>query len=508
MKDALLGYSGFVGSHIRENLCPSQTDYFNSENIQDVAGKEFRYVYSACAPSVKWRANANPDEDAVEIDTLKNILISLKCDKFFHISTIDIHSPEVLDQVEDEIVPATATYGKNRYHLEVFLRQHFDDKLVILRLPALFGVGLKKNYLYDLMNKNNLEKVNINSSFQWYSLSWLWGDIKIAQEDGRKTVNLYTESIETNDIIDTFFPDLSSSVGVGTRVFYSQSSKYGGRTAKEVLEAMTDYLLLEAMKNKSVTNRMVVSNMAWKKEHNQHVAFLMDRYGINLLEILPTKLGTWDDVFQNNLEEQLDVFREYGITVYSVQSIFHGVEGRFGDDGIEKHLQKIVKFCEAVGAEVIVMGSPTMRGKNCDRRALADLLERSGKDTSVKICLEPNSKAYRCSAGTTLDECVDIRGPRKFSLNYDTGNAYMEKDRLPQHSDGIAHIQISNALLNPMKHGDYQRLVDSGVCGAVGQLLDQSKDLKISLEVCMHDNIKLFGEQIRRFAGFYVKYYA
>ncbi|CAM9172657.1 unnamed protein product, partial [Sphacelaria rigidula] len=426
MTDALLGYTGFVGSHLRENLCPSQTEYFNSENIKDIVGKEFRCVYSACAPAVKWRGNANPDQDAVEIDTLKNILVSLKCDTFFHISTIDIHSPEVLDQVEDEVVPATATYGKNRYFLEVFLRQHFGDKLVIVRLPALFGVGLKKNYLHDLMNKNNLENVNINFSFQWYSLSWLWEDIRVAQEDGRKTVNLYTESIETNDIVNTLFPDLASSLTVGTRVFYSQSSKYGGRSAKEVLEAMTDYILLEAMKNKNVLNRMVVSNMAWK--HNEHVAFLMDRYGINRLEILPTKLAPWDEVFQNNLKEQLNVFREYGISVYSVQSVFHGVEGEFGDDNIEKHLQKVVKFCEAVGAEVVVMGSPTVR----DRRALADLLERSGQDTNVMICLEPNSKAYRCCAGTTLDECVDIRGGRKFFLNYDTGNAYMEKDRLPE----------------------------------------------------------------------------
>ncbi len=507
MKDALLGYTGFVGSHLRENLCPSQTELFNSANIKDVVGKEFCHVYCACAPAVKWRANANPDQDAVEIDALKNILISIRCDKFFHISTIDVHSWEVLDQDEDEVVPSTETYGKNRYFLEVFLRQHFGDNLVIIRLPALFGVGLKKNYLYDLMNMNNLEHVNINSSFQWYSLSWLWEDINIAHEDGRKVVNLYTESIETLAIVETFFPDLASSLSVGPRVFYSHSSKYGGRSAKEVLEAMADYILLEAMKKKS-SNHMVVSNMAWKTEHDEHAAFLLDRYGINYLEILPTKFASWEEVFQNNLEDKLDVFRRYGITVYSVQSVLHGVEGKFGDENIERHLEKVVRFCEVVGAEVLVMGSPTMRGKTCDRKALADLLEKTGEQTVVKVCLEPNSKAYKCCVGTTLDECVDLRGERNFFLNYDTGNAYMEKDRLPEATDGIGHIQISNALLNPMKHGDYNRLVTGGMCGAIGLLLEKPNDLKVSLEVCMHDNIKLLGEQIRRFAGFYVKYYA
>ena len=509
MKDAILGYTGFVGSHLRENMSPDSTEYFNSENIKDVEGREFRSVYCACTPAIKWIANANPEGDAEEIDALKNTLASIKCQRFVHISTIDVHSPEVLDQVEDDVTPSRTTYGRNRFYLEVFLRQHFGDKLLIARLPALFGVGLKKNYMYDLMNKNQLDKINVNSSFQWYSLAWLWEDLTFAQEDGRKVVNLYTESIETRDIVRAFFPDLEHSLKVDTRVFYSQSSKFGGRSTQEVFQAMADYLGLEEMKTKIILGRVpVVSNMAWKTEHDEHAAFLMHRYGINRLEILPTKFAPWEEVFNFNLDKQLEIFRRYGISVYSVQSIFHGVEGKFGDDNIEEHLQKVVKFSEKIGAKVIVMGSPTMRGKNCDKNALGDLLHKIQAGTKVKICLEPNSSAYKCCVGRTLDECRDVRGGRKFSLNYDTGNAYMEKDRLPQRVDGVGHVQISNALLSPMKKTDYRRLVDTGVCGAIGELVSKHEFVNVSLEVSMHDNVKLLGEQIRRFAGFFVKYYA
>ena len=506
MKDAILGYTGFVGSHLRENMSPDNTEYFDSKNINDVVGRDYQNVYCACTPAIKWRANANPEEDAAKIDALKDILASIKCQRFVYISTIDVHSPEILDQTEDDVTPSRSTYGRNRYYLEVFLRQHFGDKLLIARLPALFGVGLKKNYLYDLLKENQLEKINVNSSFQWYSLGWLWEDLGVAEEDGRKVVNLYTESVETRDIVQTFFPHLEHFLRNDVRVFYSQSSKYGGRSSQEVFEAMTDYLRLEQMK-KTNLSRMVVSNMAWKTEHDEHAAFLMQRYGIKLLEILPTKFAPWEEVFASNLHKQLETFQRYGITVYSVQSVFHGVEGGFGDDNAAKHLRNVVKLCENIGAKVIVVGSPTMRGKNCDKKELGDLLHKIQADTSVKICLEPNSSAYRCCVGKTLDECVDVRGWNKFSLNYDTGNAYMERDRLPEVVDGVGHVQISNALLSPMKKIDYRRLVDTGVCGAIGELVSKSA-VGVSLEVSMHDNVKLLGEQIRRFAHFFVEYYA
>lgn len=506
MQDALVGYTGFVGSHIRENLSPVTTKYFNSKNISEIRDDEFDTVYCACVPAVKWKANANPGEDSAQIHQLRDILSSVKCRVFFLISTIDVHSQEELDQVEDNVVSSKEPYGKNRYDLEVELRKHFDDKLIIVRLPALFGVGLKKNYLYDLMNNNQVDEININSAFQWYSLSWLWEDMKIALEDGRKVVNLYSESIETAEIVSVFFPNVRpSALKFGPRFLYSQSSKYGGRSMAEVWVAMDEYLAIEKMK-KDPRNHLVASNMAWNTEHNEHAAFLMQRYGINHLEILPTKFASWDNVFENNLEEQLGVFRHHGISVCSVQSVFHGVEGGFGDIEIEKHLEKVVTFCEKVGAEVLVVGSPSMRGEKCDKKALGDLLDKVQRDTNVKICLEPNSQAYRCHVGINLDACGEVRGKNKFWLNYDTGNAYMEKDRLPTNGDRIGHVQISNALLNPMKASDYERLVKSGMCGAIAQLVERS-DLRVSLEVSMFDNVKLLGEQMRWFSRFNRKYF-
>lgn len=40
-------------------------------------------------------------------------------------------------------------YGKNRLQLEQWVREDFPDALIV-RLPALYGIGIKKNFLFDL----------------------------------------------------------------------------------------------------------------------------------------------------------------------------------------------------------------------------------------------------------------------------------------------------------------------------------------------------------------------
>lgn len=502
--DALLGHTGLVGSHLRENLDPDTTKYFNSKNILDVKDQIFDTVYCACIPAVKWKANADPEKDSEEIDKLENVLASIKCRIFILISTIDVHNPEVLNQVEDDVHETSETYGKNRFQLEVKLRKHFRDQLLIIRLPSLFGIGLKKNYIYDMMNKNQIENININSSLQWYYLGWLWEDVQNWKGKGERVVNLYSEPIETEYIVKEYFPQMDpATLQYGPRVIYCQSSKNGLKSKRQVLIALDEYLGMEKLKKSA--NRLVVSNMAWKVKHNEHAIFLLKRYGVKNIEILPTKFAaTWDEIFKTNLEKELECFVRNDIKVYSVQSVFHKVEGQFGDEHITQHLMKVVRFCEQVGAEVLVMGSPNMRGRRCDKKTLGDVLEKVQALTRVKICLEPNSTMYRCSVGTTIDSCNDVRGKRHFWLNYDTGNAYMEHDRLPTSTDKIAHIQISNARLNPMRATDYMRIVSSGMCGAINELLETSN---ISLEISTFDNIKQLGEQIQRFARFYCMYF-
>nr|WP_234416930.1 NAD-dependent epimerase/dehydratase family protein [Loktanella sp. Alg231-35] len=99
-----------------------------------------------------FEANTLPDRDKAQIDALCQRIAAIKAKRFVLISTIAVLA-DFAGQ-DDEATTAfqeVTAYGRHRRALEAFCSAHFDDCL-ILRLPALFGAGLKKNFLFDLLN--------------------------------------------------------------------------------------------------------------------------------------------------------------------------------------------------------------------------------------------------------------------------------------------------------------------------------------------------------------------
>lgn len=148
--DALIGHSGFVGQTLLR-----QRDFaarFNTSNIAQSAGQSFDLTVCAAAPGSMFEANRFPERDALAIDELCARLDRITAKQFVLISTIAVL--DRFDSGADETTDAfqqTLAYGTNRRRLEAFCQHRFDSCL-ILRLPALFGAGLKKNFLFDLKN--------------------------------------------------------------------------------------------------------------------------------------------------------------------------------------------------------------------------------------------------------------------------------------------------------------------------------------------------------------------
>ena len=203
--DALIGHTGFVGRNLASQR--EYTDKFNSKNFRDMAGRTFDRLVCAGVSAVKWQANKNPDEDWSRIRELMDVLRETKAKRFILISTIDVYAnPADADESFDNHTTPNHAYGTHRLQFEDFCRNHFETCHVI-RLPALFGVGLKKNVVYDLLNDNCLEMINPKSSFQYYDLNDLSDDIEKTTEAQIDLVNLFTEPIQTQLILDTFFPN-------------------------------------------------------------------------------------------------------------------------------------------------------------------------------------------------------------------------------------------------------------------------------------------------------------
>ena len=199
---ALVGFTGFVGSHLRSQA--NFTHLFNSQNIGEIAGK-FDTIVCAGAPGTKWLANKNPEQDQESIERLSKSLTNVECDRFVLISTVDVFGRPL--QVDEDSSPdegLATPYGHHRRILELKVRDTFPDCLVV-RLSGLVGSGLRKNALFDMHHGLNLSAINPASEFQFYPVGELYNDIQISLARKLHTVHLSSEPISVGEINQTIF---------------------------------------------------------------------------------------------------------------------------------------------------------------------------------------------------------------------------------------------------------------------------------------------------------------
>lgn len=150
MLDGLIGHTGFVGGNLVQ-----QHDFgglYNSANVGELAGAAFDTLVCAAAPGSMFEANRFPERDGERLSALIGQLDAIgSARRFVLISTVAVLEGFTAES-EDEVLFESATpYGVNRRRLEVFVAERFPGALIV-RLPALFGPGLKKNFLFDLLN--------------------------------------------------------------------------------------------------------------------------------------------------------------------------------------------------------------------------------------------------------------------------------------------------------------------------------------------------------------------
>jgi len=225
MSKAIIGYSGFVGRNLMNQF--TFDGLYNSKNISEIRGKEFDLLICAGVSAVKWKANKYPEEDLNSINILIENIKNVKTKKFILISTIDVYKNPVLDVNEDTFIESEQLepYGKNRFYFEQFIRQNFNDSLIV-RLPGLFGEGLKKNFIFDMINNNCLDFTDKDSFFQFYCLELLWRDIERALENNFNLVNFSTEPIRCEELARECFNMEFRNKTEKAPAFYNMKSKY------------------------------------------------------------------------------------------------------------------------------------------------------------------------------------------------------------------------------------------------------------------------------------------
>lgn len=235
MKTALIGFTGFVGSNLAKQH--EFDNLYNSKNIADIEGEEYDLVVSAANRADMWRINQEGEQDLTEIKEYISHISKAKIKKLVLISTVGVYkNPTGANEDTAIELEGLTPYGTNRYYLEQFCRDHFDTTIV--RLPGLFGSGLKKNVIYDLLHDNNINQIHKDGVYQYYNLANIWRDIQIAIDNDLPLVNLATPPVSTEEVArECFGIEFTNQPKDVQPAFWDMHSKYA-----ELYESNGDYL--------------------------------------------------------------------------------------------------------------------------------------------------------------------------------------------------------------------------------------------------------------------------
>jgi nucleoside-diphosphate-sugar epimerase len=225
MRTALIGYTGFVGGNIDKQH--DFDDHYNSQNIAEIEGKEYDLVVSAANRAEMWRINQEPEVDKAEIDEFISHIRNAKIGKLVLISTVGVYkNPNGADEDTPIETEGLLPYGVNRHYLEEWCKENFNT--TIIRLPGLFGDGLKKNVIYDLLHNNMVEKIHADGTYQYYNLDNIWKDISIALDNKLPAVNLAVPPVSTREVARAAFGiDFTNTPEGVNPAFWDMHSKYG-----------------------------------------------------------------------------------------------------------------------------------------------------------------------------------------------------------------------------------------------------------------------------------------
>lgn len=122
----------------------------HSRDVETQYGTAPDLCVYAGVPAAMFLANADPEADLAVMAAARENLRRIAPKSLVLISSIavygDSRGKDEDDEPDTENLPA---YGRNRLQLEHWVREDFPEALIV-RLPALYGKGLKKNFLYDL----------------------------------------------------------------------------------------------------------------------------------------------------------------------------------------------------------------------------------------------------------------------------------------------------------------------------------------------------------------------
>jgi len=221
--------------------------------------------------------------------------------------------------------------------------------------------------------------------------------------------------------------------------------------------------------------RMSISNIAWETTHDEEVCGILQRHGVDAIDIAPGKY--FCDFAEASVEHITRVrswWSERGIEIIGMQSLLYGTQGLnlFSEPDVQQrmldHLQQVCRIGNGLNARRLVFGSP----RNRDRSGLSDeqafekaisffrRLAEVAKRHGVTICLEPNPECYGSNFMTSSTETaavVEAVAHPAIKMQFDTGalsiNGESPSTICSEFRSLIGHVHASEPQLVPVGTG-------------------------------------------------------
>lgn len=149
-KEVLVGSTGLVGQNLLQ-----QHDFdiaVHSTNVSEAFVDDCELVVYAGVPGTKYLANRDPERDFAVVKAARDNLRKIDANKVVLISTVDVYGVSIgKTELDAPGGSGLTSYGANRLQLEEWVREDFPDASII-RLPAIYGEGLKKNFVHDMIH--------------------------------------------------------------------------------------------------------------------------------------------------------------------------------------------------------------------------------------------------------------------------------------------------------------------------------------------------------------------
>ena len=208
--------NGLVGSCVQETVDVQAV--YTSANIEQAKDTQYDIVYCAAPSANRIWVTENASKDWLDVE---QIIANIRTRRLVLFSTCDT-----------QIKPDTV-YGQNRLRLEQWASDYKDS--TIIRLPMLIHKRITKNILYDIKHSQWLDKINPNSTNQWFDLAFLPDYI----HTNAREINLCSEPIANNAILAEFAPHVSGNTQLPAELYNLKPYSF---TKEEIFNSMRTYL--------------------------------------------------------------------------------------------------------------------------------------------------------------------------------------------------------------------------------------------------------------------------